>query len=74
MGEIVQGQMKGKVGRDEPQRPVRSYKGIGYSLKGGGKKVRSSIRISVLFIFLRTQCQCGLHTHGESVLRCSAGL
>lgn len=31
--EIVQGQKKGKVGRDEQQRSVRSYKGIGYPLK-----------------------------------------
>lgn len=35
--EIVQGQKKGKVGRDEQQRSVRSYKGIGYPLKGTRK-------------------------------------
>lgn len=40
----------GKVGRDEHQRSVRSYKGIGYPLKGD-KKVRPSIRIRSGYYF-----------------------
>lgn len=64
--------MKGKVGRDEHQRPVRSYKGIGYPLKGD-KKVRLSIRIRSGYYFSSSglRCQCELYTLGESGLKCS---
>lgn len=73
--QIVQGQKKGKVGRDERQRSVRSYKGIGYPLKGG-KKVRPSLRIRSGYYFSSSglRCQCEVYTLRESGQRCSAGL
>lgn len=73
--QIVQGQKKGKVGRDERQRSVRSYKGIGYPLKGG-KKVKPSLRIRSGYYFSSSglRCQCEVYTLRESGLRCSAGL
>lgn len=71
--QIVQGQ-KSKVGRDEHQRSVRPYKGIGYPLKGD-KKVRPSIRRwGYYFSSSGLRCQCEVYTLRESGLRCSVGL